>query len=39
MDSQKVKSGLEMSTTDESEVRRLGELVKNKEAIPLDGPR
>ena len=27
-----------MSTTDESEVRRLGELVKNKGAIPLDGP-
>ena len=34
----KSKIWLEMSTTDESEVRRLGELVKNKEAIPLDGP-
>jgi len=34
----KGKIWLEMSTTDESEVRRLGDLVKNKEAIPLDGP-
>ena len=34
----KNKIWLEMSTTDESEVRRLGELVENKEAIPLDGP-
>ena len=34
----KDKIWLEMSTTDESEVRRLGELVKNKGAIPLDGP-
>jgi len=34
----KSKIWLEMSTTDESEVRRLGELVKNKGAIPLDGP-
>jgi len=32
------KIWLEMSTTDESEVRRLGELVKNKGATPLDGP-
>ncbi len=29
---------LEMSTTDESEVKRLGKLVANKQAIPLDGP-
>ena len=34
----KNKIWLEMSTTDESEVRRLGDLVENKEAIPLDGP-
>ena len=34
----KSKIWLEMSTTDECEVRRLGELVKNKGAIPLDGP-
>ena len=34
----KSKIWFEMSTTDESEVRRLGELVKNKGAIPLDGP-
>ena len=34
----KDKIWLEMSTTDESEVRRLGELVKNQGAIPLDGP-
>jgi len=34
----KSKIWLEMSTTDESEVKRLGELVKNKGAIPLDGP-
>ena len=34
----KGKIWLEMSTTDESEVRRLGDLVKNKGAIPLDGP-
>ena len=34
----KNKIWLEMSTTDESEVKRLGELVKNKGAIPLDGP-
>jgi 3-hydroxyisobutyrate dehydrogenase len=34
----KDKIWLEMSTTDESEVKRLGELVKNKKAMPLDGP-
>ncbi len=34
----KDKIWLEMSTTDESEVKRLGELVKNKQATPLDGP-
>jgi len=34
----KNKIWLEMSTTDESEVKRLGKLVSNKEAIPLDGP-
>ena len=34
----KNKIWLEMSTTDESEVKRLGKLVKDKEAIPLDGP-
>jgi len=32
------KIWLEMSTTDESEVKRLGKLVKEKGAIPLDGP-
>jgi len=34
----KDKIWLEMSTTDETEVKRLGELVKNKQAMPLDGP-
>ena len=34
----KNKIWLEMSTTDESEIKRLGKLVSNKEAIPLDGP-
>jgi len=34
----KNKIWLEMSTTDESEVKRLGKLVINKGAIPLDGP-
>ena len=34
----KDKIWLEMSTTDDSEVKRLGELVKKKQAIPLDGP-
>ena len=34
----KNKIWLEMSTTDESEVKRLGKLVLNKEAFPLDGP-
>ena len=34
----KNKIWLEMSTTDESEVKRLGKLVMNKKAIPLDGP-
>ena len=34
----KNKIWLEMSTTDVSEVKRLGELVKNKQAMPLDGP-
>jgi len=34
----KNKIWLEMSTTDESEVKRLGKLVLNKKAIPLDGP-
>ena len=34
----KNKIWLEMSTTDESEVKRLGKLVSNKKAIPLDGP-
>ena len=34
----KNKIWLEMSTTDESEVKRLGKLVSNKGAIPLDGP-
>ena len=32
------KIWLEMSTTDESEVQRLGKIVKDKGAIPLDGP-
>jgi len=32
------KIWLEMSTTDESEVKRLGKLVSDKKAIPLDGP-
>ena len=34
----KNKIWLEMSTTDESEVKRLGKLVVVKEASPLDGP-
>ena len=34
----KNKIWLEMSTTDESEVKRLGKLVLNKGAIPLDAP-
>ena len=34
----KNKIWLEMSTTDESEVKRLGNLVTKKNAIPLDGP-
>jgi len=34
----KNKIWLEMSTTDESEVKRLGKLVINKGVIPLDGP-
>ena len=34
----KDKIWLEMSTTDDSEVKRLGELVKKKQAISLDGP-
>ena len=34
----KNKIWLEMSTTDESEVKRLGKLVINKKAIPLDCP-
>ena len=32
------KIWLEMSTTDESEVKRLGKLVMDKKAIPMDGP-
>ncbi len=32
------KIWLEMSTTDESEIKRLGKLVIQKGAIPLDGP-
>ncbi len=32
------KVWLEMSTTDENEVKRLGEKVISKKAIPLDGP-
>ena len=34
----KNKIWLEMSTTDESEVKRLGKLVENKQALPLEGP-
>ncbi|MDC0142580.1 NAD(P)-dependent oxidoreductase [Candidatus Pelagibacter sp.] len=34
----KNKIWLEMSTTDESEVKRLGKLVMDKKSIPLDGP-
>jgi len=34
----KNKIWLEMSTTDESEVKRLGKLVLNKKAMPLDAP-
>ena len=34
----KDKIWLEMSTTDESEVKRLGELVQKRGAIPLDAP-
>ena len=34
----KNKIWLEMSTTDESEVKRLGKLVMGKKAIPMDGP-
>ena len=34
----KNKIWLEMSTTDDKEVKRRGELVKSKEAIPLDAP-
>jgi len=34
----KNKIWLEMSTTDNKEVKRIGELVKSKGAIPLDGP-
>ena len=34
----KNKIWLEMSTTDESEVKRLGKIVLTKQAIPLDGP-
>ena len=32
------KIWLEMSTTDESEVKRIGNIVKSKGAVPLDGP-
>ena len=32
------KIWLEMSTTDESEVKRIGKMVIDKKAIPLDGP-
>ncbi len=32
------KIWLEMSTTDESEIKRLGKLVIKKGAVPLDGP-
>ncbi len=34
----KNKIWLEMSTTDSKEVKRIGELVKSKGAIPLDAP-
>ena len=34
----KEKIWLEMSTTDDREVKRIGELVKSKGAIPLDAP-
>ena len=34
----KKKIWLEMSTTDEAEIKRLAKKVKDKEAIPLDGP-
>tara|TARA_Y100000590_G_scaffold396080_1_gene476499 strand:+ start:599 stop:1540 length:942 start_codon:yes stop_codon:yes gene_type:complete len=34
----KNKIWLEMSTTDESEVKRLGKLVTNKQALPLEAP-
>ncbi|MDA9222421.1 NAD(P)-dependent oxidoreductase [Candidatus Pelagibacter sp.] len=34
----KNKMWLEMSTTDESEIKRLGKFVSEKGAIPLDGP-
>ena len=34
----KNKIWLEMSTTNESEVKRLGKLVLDKKAVPLDGP-
>ena len=34
----KNKIWLEMSTTDEAEIKRLGKLVTNKECIALDGP-
>ena len=34
----KNKIWLEMSTTDESEVKRLGKIVSAKQSIPLDGP-
>jgi 3-hydroxyisobutyrate dehydrogenase len=34
----KDKIWLEMSTTDETEVKRLGKIIKYKGAIPLDGP-
>ena len=34
----KNKIWLEMSTTDESEVKRMGKLVLDKGAVPLDGP-
>ena len=34
----KDKIWMEMSTTDESEVKRLGELVQKRGAIPLDAP-
>ena len=34
----KNKIWLEMSTTDESELKRLGKLVKERDGVPLDGP-